>query len=1504
MNTHGGRRRLRAAGVAFSAAMVLAASAFNGGMAMAGERAGAAATGAAKAAKDTEPASAAESGGTGQTAGGAGAGEDTKALAEAARTGKLVEIASMRGESSEVYATPEGHLEAREHLRPVRTRVDGVWRDIDTTLSRDADGTVAPKATTVGLAFSGGGSSPLVRMTKNGRELALSWPGVLPSPELNGKTVTYPEVLPGVDLRMTAQQDGFTQLLVVKSAEAAASTELSTLRLKLDADGMQVKETPGGGLAAVDEGAKSAVFEAPRPVMWDSSTKAPGTGTDSGGKASGAATLSAGAGAALAPTASPSTSNTSKSTSNSTSKRSAAAVAEAPASATASPSAPASVSASASAPAAAKGGADGSEAVAAESANVAPVGVDVSAGQDALVLTPDSGVLKGKDTVYPVFIDPQWYSPKATAWTMASKYWASSPQWKFNGDSDAGLGYCNWSYCAPYDTKRLFYRIPTSKFAGRTVLQAEFVVHNTWSASCSARSVELWRTKDISSSTTWNSQDNDAFWIDRLRTESFAYGFTGCAAKDAEFDVKSAVQQAADKKWSTMTFGMRAASESDGYAWKRFSDDAYLRVQYNRPPPQVKMSQLSMEYGGSCKKPASAARVRSLGKIYANDVTDPDGDSVRVEFRASWDTGDGKGVVTRWKSGLTTAKKSGSDFAITLPSVPANKTVNWYVQSYDGAQYSPWSYTGDPTACYFVYDTSVPKAPTISSAIYPASDPENPDDPWYDGVGQYGDFVITGAVSDVTKYWFGLNGDPVSANTVATSGGAAKTVPVLPLKPGLNTFTARSFDTAGNGSEIRTYQFRVKAGQLERADWSMDEAAGATQAAGSAPEQTATLYNGPTPNVEGKFGKAVQFDGVDDYAATDIATINTDVSFSVSAWVKLSAMPAGAAVVASQRGNNTPGFELYYSKGYDRWVFNQYSADKADATPVRAMQAAAGGVKAGEWTHLVGMYAASEKLLKLYVNGALAGSTAYSTAWNARRGMVIGGSFLNGTPSSPFPGAIDEVKTFEKPLSAAEVSSLYTSNGIGGGRPARAVFHMDDAADATALSGRADVNPAVLKGGATTGTAGVDGNALTLDGTDDYAATGGPHINTSYSFAVSAWVKLPKTKPTHAATVATQIGDTVTGPELYYSSSYDRWVFNQHSADTADSTVVRALQPEGVTAYGGEWTHLVGVQDTEAHKLSLYVNGTLAGTAAIPSSWYAGGAVQIGASAFEGKATSFFPGQIDDVQLFDRPVSAGEVQQLFKQRAVVKGRWKFETSTGTPLTSPDASASGNAMTLYNGAQTGSGWVDGAVVLDGTNDYAAASVVPVDTGASFTVSAYVQTAAVPTSPVTVLSAPGAKKSAFAVRYEPSATPATDPGRWRIATAESDSDSAAGSDIGNGMFYSPTDWNHVALVYDGFSKEIRLYVNGELQETACADADDDGVQDDASCADTVSWSDDVLTYKAAKTLQLGRDTTGTTSSQYFPGSLSDVWVFQGALTEAQIDHLAVGMPGVDTVVPSGD
>ncbi|MFE4175918.1 hypothetical protein ACFRR7_28385 [Streptomyces sp. NPDC056909] len=303
----------------------------------------------------------------------------------AKRSGRKVEVVSLRSETSDVFATPEGELEAREYLRPVRTRINGAWQSIDTDLAKAESGTVAPKATTVGLAFSGGGDGPLVRMERAGRTLELAWPEPLPAPVLNGDTATYPDVLPDVDLRLAARPEGFTQLLVVKSAQAAKSEELAELRLQLGGEGMSVRETVNGGLEAVDKGAGGVVFEAPTPMMWDSS---PGEQGD-------------------APTT----------------RRAAAPGVEDDA--TGEPGEPG----------------------AGESGRLAPVGVDVASGGEELVLTPDRDLLTGPETVYPVFIDPQWDTPRASAWTMASKYWAGSPQWKFNGDADGGLGYCGWVYC-------------------------------------------------------------------------------------------------------------------------------------------------------------------------------------------------------------------------------------------------------------------------------------------------------------------------------------------------------------------------------------------------------------------------------------------------------------------------------------------------------------------------------------------------------------------------------------------------------------------------------------------------------------------------------------------------------------------------------------------------------------------------------------------------------------------------------------------------------------------------------------------------------------------------------------------------------------------------------------------------------------------------------------------------------------------------------------------------
>ncbi|MEU5774046.1 LamG-like jellyroll fold domain-containing protein [Streptomyces venezuelae] len=1392
---------------------------------------------AAEAAGATPAASAA----TNSANAGSAAEQDTveAALASAKRTGKTVEVTSQRGESRDVYATPDGNLEAREYLRPVRTRVGEHWNSIDTDLVKSSNGLVAPKATTLGLEFSGGGDAPLVRMTKAGRELALSWPSRLPAPRVEGSTATYADVLPDVDLRMGAQEDGFTQLLVVKSAKAARSSELAQLRLRLATEGVEVRKTPDGELQAVDRGAKGVVFEAPKPMMWDSS---PGPGSTA-------------------------------------STRSAAFKASRPS----------------------QNGAHRAEGepAAGDSGKLAPVEVDVPDGKE-LVLTPDAKTLKAKDTTYPVFIDPQWSSPQARAWTMASKHWDSSPQWKFNGEHDAGLGYCNWYYCKPHDTKRLFYRIPVSTFAGKSVLSAEFVVRNTWSASCDKREVELWRTKDISSSTTWNSQNASGFWKKRLASASFAHGFSGCAAKDAEFSVTSALQAAADGRDKTMTFGLRAADEADAYGWKRFSDKAFLRVKYNRPPAQLKSSQLSMEYGGACKKSGNAAHVRTLGKIYANDVRDPDGDTVSVQFQAKWDGGS-------WKPKRTSAKKSGNNiFAVGLPSsIPTNKQINWYARVYDGAQYSPWSYAGNPTACYFVYDTKVPKAPTVTSSDYPPSDPEDPNDPWYDGVGKYGSFALKAADSDVTSYRYGINHDPSPKNKMATSGGSVKSARALPAKPGLNFITAQAFDSAGNGSEIRTYQYRVKAGQPERATWQLDETAGAGEAKGTTPSRTAQLHGGATPGVPGVQGTAVAFNGTDGYASTDIPIVDTKGGFSVSAWAQLSRIPDGTAVVATQPGNHKPGFELYYSSSYDRWVFNQYESDSAGARAVRAMAGEPGGVTAGKWTHLVGSYDSARDVLELFVDGKLVGRTGHSNPWEARRGLQLGAGSYSGSPAGFFPGTIDAVQLFDKPLAQDEVDKLHTQQSIGDpGRPATAIFDMDEAADAREVSGYGGVLPAEYHGGVTTGVAGVSGKATTFNGTDGYARIGrvsGPHVNTSRSFTVSAWAKLDK-KPGGAAVIAAQAGKERPGFELYYSSAYDRWAVNQYSSDTADAKPIRAMQQDGAGAQVKKWVHLVGVHDTVADTLTLYVDGVEAGSTKLSGAFYANQSMYLGASNYGGKVAAHFPGSIDDVRLLDRPVSAEEVQQMFRQRPLVKGRWNFEGgSTSSPATTPDSSPENRPMGLYGGAQLGEGMINlQGLELNGTDAYAATSSMPMDTSGSFTATAWARTAALPEHDVSVVSGEGGTRSSFDVRFVPDTKDPEGLGRWELSLPAEDGTDAVVTRLANTEFFDAREWNHLAVVYDGFAKEARLYVNGVLQEVACGDADGDGDADDTACQDLIAWGDNALTFKATKSLQVGR-AKGDAKGTYFPGSIDDVWTFQGALTDAQIEKLAGSLTGLPTAVP---
>lgn len=206
------------------------------------------------------------------------ASED-QALARARQTGKPVNVTAAETPTTTLLANPDGRFTLTVTAQPVRKLTGGTWRPLDATLRKNADGTISPALTATPLVLSGGGTAPLATMRSGASSLSLTLPAALPAPVLSGDTATYPSVLPGTDLVVTARTDGgFSDVYVVHDAVAAADPRLAALlTATLATNGLTVGSDPHGDVTARD--AKGAlVFGAAAPTVWDSATT-PGTGT-------------------------------------------------------------------------------------------------------------------------------------------------------------------------------------------------------------------------------------------------------------------------------------------------------------------------------------------------------------------------------------------------------------------------------------------------------------------------------------------------------------------------------------------------------------------------------------------------------------------------------------------------------------------------------------------------------------------------------------------------------------------------------------------------------------------------------------------------------------------------------------------------------------------------------------------------------------------------------------------------------------------------------------------------------------------------------------------------------------------------------------------------------------------------------------------------------------------------------------------------------------------------
>ncbi|MEU7526739.1 LamG-like jellyroll fold domain-containing protein [Saccharothrix sp. NPDC042600] len=1069
--------------------------------------------------------------------------DEAQALAAAAATGQLVEVLSERGEAREVYATPDGSFTSQEHFQPVRAAKDGGWAPVDTTLRKRADGAIAPVTTPVAITLSGGGTGPFTTIDRAGRPMSLTWPTALPAPRLEGDTAVYPNVLPEVDLRVQVEPEGFSHILVVKTAQAAKDPRLTTLTLGLSAPGLTVGTAEDGTQQAVDQATGAVVYEAPVPIMWDSTTPTTGALTAQTDEDAGddAFTL----------------------------------------------------------PSAEQPG---------DTSKVAQVTTSVTGGE--MTLRPDAELLNAADTAYPVYIDPMWDTPRASARLMVS-----SGGWsKHNFKKDEGMGRCPRDYppagryCGGWYEKRLFYRVPTARFAHKQIISAEFHVRGVWSTSCKKRIVDIHLASAFKAGSTWSSTSDN--WKRRLDSRNVAKGFgSGCAAGDVLFNVTSGLRETAKAGAASTTFGLRARDGDDQLAWKRFGRDAYVRVHYNTPPAQPKMGQLSSSPGGACRGPDSPARFNRLPALFARNLTDPDnkgveGEKLKAQFQLSWTDAGG---ARRTKNLGTVSKMSshqgrGSSFSVKVPAnvVPQGVTVAWEVRAYDGRAWSPWSSAGNATACYFVYDARALPEPKVTSTDYPALDPANPNQVPADGVGRYGRFSIA-FDARVAKYAFAVNTDPSEGSAKAKSA-ATEAVDVMPTQAGLNVLHVTAWDASNNWS-TGTYEFWVAEGRAPKAHWALDEQAGATRLADTAPKSAgqashpATPQGGATLGVGGALGTAMNLNGTTSYAATSGAVVDTAKNIAVSAWVKLPAtLPTTHVVVASQSGAQMSGFYLKFDPNDKKWRFWRTQGDGNTTGGGTAISR--DPAQPGVWTHLVGVQDVVAKKLRLYVNGVeQVAADIVGTPWNAGGALQIGRGIWKGAYTDHTPGPVDDVRVFDRVVTAEEVKDLFTIKPV-----VQSKWHLNTASGtSTPDSGQGPRRALTLAGNARITTdpakvlvrspAGTPSGALELPGGNtDFASVTGAVVDTRESFTVSAWVSTAGT-PTRSMAVLSLAGAHNSAITVRYDHVKQRYVLDVPSKDATGATTVGVEHSMFHQGNFGDWDHIAVTFDGFEGTITLWVNG-------------------------------------------------------------------------------------------------------------------------------------------------------------------------------------------------------------------------------------------------------------------------------------------------------------------------
>lgn len=528
--------------------------------------------------------------------------------------------------------------------------------------------------------------------------------------------------------------------------------------------------------------------------------------------------------------------------------------------------------------------------------------------------------------------------------------------------------------------------------------------------------------------------------------------------------------------------------------------------------------------------------------------------------------------------------------------------------------------------------------------------------------------------------------------------------------------------------------------------WTFD---GKDISGGHAVDRSGNGINGYTINIStstfyglGRIGQAFSFDGLDDYVTVGNSINPTAITYS--AWIKIKSFPSASFNSIVTRNDNTD---------------TVYTALGVDNSGKLAIFASAGGgevsysgsgtftLATNTWYHVVMTYDSVSGLTG-YVNGQVDKNVAAAGSLNtAVRETQIG---KDPFAAPTWSGTIDDVRIYNRALSASEVNALYemgspskinrsatqrlTSNLVG-------AWTFDGADLLTNVADRSgQANHGFLQNFTSTSSAqglGRVGQGLKFDGVNDWVLLPDSSALQPSSLTISAWINYTGPIPTDTAKVIVGLhqNDILFRVKDSADAHLEATIYNG-STNQVDGG-------SGTALTRNKWTHVLMTYNGSVAK--FWKDGVFITSTAAPTvTWEAAAGVPSIGSLQNGGG-QFFPGYIDNMRIYNTVLSTSSIQTIYEMGAPsmankstnarstssLVGLWSFDGPD--MLTNvADRSGQGNNGFMQNFTATSSaqtlGKIGQALKFDGVDDYIkinTTSNLPVYTTSGYSVSFWVK-----------------------------------------------------------------------------------------------------------------------------------------------------------------------------------